>query len=195
MSFRNNPSTRYKRQHHTCQSRRRFLQFGAALTTTLTIPNAMAKLAGATERKLSLYNLHTGESLQTTYWAEGQYQQAELAAINHILRDHRSGEIHPMDPRLLDLMSELHQHTNSKQPFHIISGYRCPATNAMLHQHSKGVAKHSMHMQGKAVDIRLPDCQLSKLHKAAMSCHAGGVGYYQKSNFVHIDTGRVRHWG
>ena len=181
-------------------SRRRFLraglQMGLAASTTLILPKAFAQTQVIqAERKLSLLNLHTGESLTATYWADGQYQQDELAAINHLLRDHRTGDIHAMDTSLLELLNTLHGELGSKEAFQIISGYRSPKTNAALHKKSNGVATHSLHMQGKAIDIRLPDCQLTDLRKAALQCQRGGVGYYAKSNFVHVDTGRVRHWG
>ena len=179
--------------------RRRFLQFGLAATTSLLLPKAFGsgldELAAEPERKLSFYNLHTGENLDATYWADGQYLASELTAINHILRDHRTGDTTDMDTGLLDLLTVLHRKMDSKQAFQIISGYRSAKTNAALHRKSNGVAKKSMHLQGKAIDIRLPGCQLSDLRKAALSCRKGGVGYYQKSNFIHVDTGRVRHWG
>ncbi|HHJ35068.1 MAG TPA: DUF882 domain-containing protein [Gammaproteobacteria bacterium] len=188
-------------RHDTCPDRRRFLQFGAAATTTLLLPKAFASvrlpedIPTAPERKLSLINLHTGESLTATYWAEGQYQSSELAAIDYLLRDHRTGDIHTMDSNLLELLNRLHDKVDTKKPFQVISGFRSAKTNAALRKKSDGVAKKSLHMQGKAIDISLPDCGLSDLRKAALACRAGGVGYYPKSNFVHIDTGRVRHWG
>ena len=182
-----------------CPDRRRFLRYGAAAATSLFVPqafgNVLAKLPSQRERKLSLLNLHTGERLNTTYWVDGEYQTSELEAIDHILRDHRTGDVTRMDKDLLDLLNILHQKMDSKQAFHIISGYRSPRTNAALSKKSNGVAKKSLHMQGKAIDIRLPDCQLSDLRKAAISCQTGGVGYYRKSNFIHIDTGNVRYWG
>jgi len=192
-----------KTQLNTRHSRRRFLkfglQFGAGAATALFLPNALASPSSPAstqpERKLSLLNLHTGESLKTTYWAEGQYQIDELTAINHILRDHRTGDIHQMDKTLLELLNVLHDKVDGKQPFQIISGYRSPKTNASLNKKSNGVAKKSLHMQGKAIDIRLPGCKLSDLRKAAINCQTGGVGYYPKSDFIHIDTGRVRRWG
>lgn len=195
-------------------SRRRFLhfglQFGVGASTALLLPNAFAKLSSPAvaqsdtaqpgnaraDRELSLLNLHTGESLKSTYWAEGQYQPDELTAISRILRDHRTGDTHPVDQALLDLLTVLHHKVDGKQkPFQVISGYRSPKTNALLNKKSNGVAKKSLHMQGKAIDIRLPGCQLSDLRKAAISCQTGGVGYYPKSDFIHIDTGRVRRWG
>ncbi|RKZ59523.1 MAG: hypothetical protein DRQ44_13600 [Gammaproteobacteria bacterium] len=198
-----------KTQDNACFNRRRFLQLGIGASTALFLPNAFAGLSSPAvaqstvaqssiaqaERKLSLLNLHTGEHLHATYWAEGQYQTSELKAINHILRDHRTGDAYQMDNDLLDLLHTLHQKMDSKQEFQIISGYRSPKTNAALNKKSSGVAKKSLHMQGKAIDIRLPGCQLADLQKAAINCQTGGVGYYPKSNFIHIDTGRVRRWG
>ncbi len=195
---------RFNRPHQQsvndpCPDRRRFLRFGVVAATSLFVPqafgNVLTKLPVQQERKLSLLNLHTGERLNATYWADGQYQSSELEAINHILRDHRTGDVTRMDRNLLELLNVLHQQMGSKQAFQIISAYRSPKTNAALSQKSNGVAKKSLHMQGKAIDIRLPDCQLSDLRKAAINCQTGGVGYYQKSNFIHIDTGRIRHWG
>lgn len=183
----------------TCPDRRRLLKLGLAASTALFVPSAFARSSAdtftAAERKLSLLNLHTGESLEATYWAEGQYQNHELTAINRILRDHRTGDIHQIDSNLLDLLNTLHHKLDAKQPFQIISGYRSPKTNAALNKKSNGVAKKSLHMQGKAIDIRLPGRALPELQKAAIACQVGGVGYYAKSNFIHIDTGRVRHWG
>ncbi len=188
-----------KAQDNTCFNRRRFLQLGLGATTALLLPNAFAGLSSSSiaqpERKLSLLNLHTGEHLKTTYWAEGQYQTSELEAINHILRDHRTGDVYRMDNDLLNLLNVIHQKMDSKQAFQVISGYRSPKTNAALNKKSSGVAKKSLHMQGKAIDIRLPGHQLSDLRKAAINCQTGGVGYYPKSDFIHIDTGHIRRWG
>lgn len=188
-----------KTQDNTCQHRRRFLKTGLGATSALFLPPAIAGLPSPAiaqpERKLSLLNLHTGEKLNATYWAEGQYQVSELNAINQILRDHRTGDSHHMDKGLLELLNVLHQKMGSKQAFQIISGYRSAKTNATLNKNTSGVAKKSLHMQGKAIDIRLPGCRLSDLRKAAINCHTGGVGYYPKSDFIHVDTGRVRQWG
>lgn len=176
-------------------SRRRFLQLGIGLTSGLFIPNAFAGFSQKQERKLSLHNLHTGEKVDATYWAEGEYQQSELKAINHILRDHRTGDIKDIDPKLINLLTLLHHNMDGKQPFHVISGYRSPFTNAKLSQKSSGVAKKSFHMKGMAIDIRLPGRQLAQLNKQALALGAGGVGYYPKSDFIHVDTGHVRRWG
>ncbi len=175
-------------------TRRTFLKFATAGATSLIAPAALARITRPGERLLRFYNLHTGEHLSTTYWADGAYITEELAAINHILRDHRSGKVATMDRRLLDLLHALQQRTGKPGTFHIISGYRSPESNARLRHTSTGVAKRSLHMRGKAVDIRLPGVDLTHLRQAALQLHAGGVGYYPKSNFIHVDTGRPRFW-
>ena len=187
-----NPIARHLRLPHI--SRRGFLQTCLGTTATLATPSLWASVHRTPERTLSFTNLHTGEKLRTTFWAEGDYIRDELKAINHVLRDHRSGDVHAMDPKLLDLLYLLQQSVAVKGAFHIISGYRSPATNRQLSARSSGVAKKSLHMQGKAIDIRLPGCELKQLQKAALALQAGGVGYYPKSNFIHVDTGRVRRW-
>ncbi len=152
-------------------------------------------LAGGGEKRLSLYNLHTGERVEATYWAEGRYVEEELARLAYLLRDYRTGETHPIDPRLFDLLHRLGHHcADGRREFHIISGYRSPQTNAMLRRRTRGVAKRSLHMQGRAIDIRLPGTDLAALHRAALALRGGGVGYYPASGFIHVDTGRVRHW-
>ena len=157
-------------------------------------PIVFAKAKPPAERRLAFYNLHTGEKLQTTYWAEGEYIDQELQSLDYLLRDYRTDEVVSMDKNLLDLLYVLQQQVDNTAPYHVISGYRSPKTNAKLRQHSKGVAKRSMHMQGKAIDIRLPGVELKHLRQAALQLHSGGVGYYPKSDFVHIDTGRPRFW-
>jgi uncharacterized protein YcbK (DUF882 family) len=146
------------------------------------------------EKSLALYNLHTGEDLNTVYWSEGQYLPEALTRINHILRDHRSGEVASIDARLLDLLHELSSRIGSHARFHVISGYRSPHTNAIMRQISSGIARNSLHTRGKAIDIRLPGHSLASLHQAAVRLQGGGVGYYPGSDFVHMDTGRVRYW-
>lgn len=146
------------------------------------------------ERSLSFYNTHTGESLKTVYWAQGQYSPEALAEVDFILRDFRSGDVKPIAPHLLDLAHELRRRLGSNEPIQIISGYRSPATNAMLAAHSGGVASHSLHLVGEALDLRLPGRDLKDVHRAALALAGGGVGYYPRSNFVHIDIGRVRRW-
>ena len=175
-------------------ARRRFIQTLLGTTATLATPPLWASVHRAPERELAFKNLHTGESLRTTFWAEGRYLNDELKAVNHVLRDHRSGDVHPMDPKLLDLLYALQQSVAVIGSFHIISGYRSPASNQKLRSKSSGVAKKSLHMQGKAIDIRLPGCELKHLRDAAVELKAGGVGYYASSDFIHVDTGRVRRW-
>lgn len=178
----------------TCQFRRRFLQIGIGATATFAMPSAFANMLKQPERRISLLNLHTGEHVKATYWAEGQYQTSELEAINRVLRDHRTGDINDIDSNLIDMLNLMHQKMHGKQPFHVISGYRSPKTNALLRKNSDGVAKKSLHMQGKAIDIRLPGRELHELQKTALNLKVGGVGYYPGSDFIHVDTGRVRNW-
>jgi uncharacterized protein YcbK (DUF882 family) len=176
-------------------SRRGFLKLGAAALLAASVPGkALANIASTPERTLSFYHLHTGEQLNATYWADGSYQQQGLAEIYNLLRDFRTGVVNPIDTQLLDLLHDLALKLDVNKPFHVISGYRSPKTNAMLAKNSSGVAKHSLHMDGLAVDIRLPGRDLSSLHRAALSMKAGGVGYYPVSDFVHVDVGRVRQW-
>ena len=191
--------TKYNDNHHQPISdsgigRRHFLKAGVGVCTMLSLPSAYARSMNIGEKKLAFLNLHTGERIQSTYWAEGNYIPEELQAIENLLRDHRTGEIHSIDTGLLDLLQLLHNEIGARKEFHIISAYRSPKTNAMLASRNNGVVKKSLHMQGKAIDIRLPEYSLSDLRKVALSLKSGGVGYYPKSNFVHIDTGRVRFW-
>ena len=165
----------------------------AAFATPLA--GVTSALADTAPRRLAVHNLHTGESLDAVYWEQGAYVPDALSAVNHVLRDFRTGDVHPIDPRLLDTLARLGARLEAKQPFSVISGYRSPRTNAMLHRESGGVATHSLHMQGMAIDIRLAGLELSQLHEAALGMRAGGVGYYPGSDFVHVDVGPVRRWG
>ncbi|KQQ86538.1 hypothetical protein ASF77_19730 [Massilia sp. Leaf139] len=175
--------------------RRSFLKSSVVLASAIGMP-ALAKAAqtGPVERSVRLYNTHTGESLRSVFWAEGQFIPDALKDINKLLRDHRNNKIAEMDPKLIVLLNDVSEKFGDNQVLHIISGYRSPESNAKLAAASGGVAKHSMHMDGKAIDIRLPGKNLAQLHKAAMAMKAGGVGYYPDSQFVHMDTGRVRYW-
>ncbi len=176
--------------------RRAFLKSSLlAVAPTLSIP-ALAKTAQAApgERTLRLYNTHTGEKLNTVFWAEGGFIPDAMKDINKVLRDHRTNKVAQMDPELLLLLTQLNDKLENSKELHIISGYRSPESNAKLHAHSNGVAKRSLHMDAKAIDIRLHDVALSDLRQAALGMKAGGVGYYKKSDFVHVDTGRVRQW-
>ena len=182
-------------------NRRSFLGWGAAATAAALVPARPAAAAAAPakrrERVLSLFHTHTGERLTTAYCCDGVYQPDQLEKVNQLLRDFRRNEVRPIDPGLLDLLHELGGTLHVDAPFHVISGYRSPQTNAMLQEaggaHS-GVASQSLHMVGKAIDIRVPGVRLDDLRAAARSLKRGGVGFYPSSNFVHVDVGRVRFW-
>ena len=179
-------------------NRRHFLQLGAAAAAATaigaTVPAPALAVPRLSRRQIHLVNTHTQEALETVYWADGQYRLEAMVQVNRFLRDHRTGRMRMMDPELLDQLFALRQRVGAGGPFHIISAYRSPATNAMLAAHSRGVAKRSLHIFGKAVDIRLPGYSTRGLHKAAKDLKAGGVGYYGRSDFIHIDTGAVRYW-
>ena len=178
-------------------SRRRFMKVGAVVAMSSLSPCpcfAAIRARLSPERKLAFYNTHTGESLETVYWADGEYLSPAIAEVNYVLRDHRTNEIKSIDPSLLDLLYAVAMKLRTRQPFHVISGYRSPMTNARLRERCKGVAKNSLHMRGKAIDIRLPDDDLLELRRAARALGVGGVGYYPRSGFVHVDVGRVRYW-
>ncbi len=172
----------------------RRLLLKASLAGSVLAIAPLSKVWAASERRVSLYNLHTGEHISQPYWMKGSYLPDSLSAINTVLRDFRTGEVYPIDPGLLDLLSALQQRVGSQRGYEVISGYRSPATNAMLHNASSGVATRSLHMQGKAIDIRLPGTRLATLHGAARQMKSGGVGLYTASDFIHVDTGRVRYW-
>ncbi len=177
-------------------SRRAFLKIGTGLLATCLAPTTTwaALLPDITRRSLSLFNTHTGERIGVCYFENGAYCPAAMGKINHILRDHRTGTIETIDPRLMDLLFTVNQRLGSCSPFHIISGYRSPKTNARLRKQSTGVAKFSYHMLGRAIDIRLPGCDTRKLRQACQDLKIGGVGYYPRSDFVHVDTGDFRTW-
>ncbi len=176
------------------RTRRSFLRAGAVALAGMASP-AWAGKSFRNARSVSFDNLHTGEKLSADYWVNGRYDPDALHAINFVLRDFRNNEVHAIDPGLLDLLADLHDRLGSQAPFSVISGYRSPATNEMLHERSHGVAAHSLHMQGMAIDIRLADRALPDLHRTAVAMRAGGVGYYPEPDFVHVDVGRVRYWG
>lgn len=179
-------------------SRRTFLRMVGGLTAGLAVSSStLAKIPSskAAQRKMSFYHLHTGESLETSAYANGDFSVQSLKEVNHLLRDHRTNEVIDMDTQLLSLLGDLQQLLGTSKPFHIISGYRSPKTNNMLSQKSTGVAKKSLHMQGKAIDIRIPGVDIKYLHKGALALKGGGVGLYSHSDFVHLDVGRVRCWG
>jgi uncharacterized protein YcbK (DUF882 family) len=175
--------------------RRRFLgRLGSVCGTAAAVSaqSAMADLANL--RSVSFVHTHTGERLTAAYWKDGEYQPEVLDQVNRLLRDFRTNEVHAIDPALLDLLFDLRIKVGSERAFHVISAYRSPKTNEMLRKSSDGVAEHSMHLLGKAIDIRLESFPTARLAEVARSLRRGGVGYYAASDFVHVDTGRVRYW-
>ncbi len=172
--------------------RRGFLKrLGASAASVVSAP----VLARASERRVvSFVHTHTGETLSAAYFDHGCYQAGCMAEVDRLLRDFRTGDVHPIDPSLLDILFELQRGAGRDGPFEIISGYRSPGTNALLRSRSEGVAQHSMHMEGRAIDVRLAGISSRKLGEIARSLSRGGVGIYPASDFVHVDTGRVRFW-
>ena len=190
-------------------SRRRLLATGGALAGATAafgfIPRAFAgpgasagrgaetgSAAGA--RHLTLKNLHTPEVLDVVYRHGDQYVPEALAQAEAVLRDYRTGDRHPIDPELLDILYDVAQSIGVEPVFSVISGYRSPQTNALLHERSAGVASHSLHMEGRAIDVRLSHVNCADLADKALEMKRGGVGYYRQSDFVHLDTGRIRTW-
>ena len=181
-------------------SRRIFLHRATAgsLALAAAVRPARAAVPDAgvqTPRRLAFHHTHTGESIALVYAVGDSYVPEALIALNHFLRDHYSGDVGAIAPPLLDQLHRLQQTLGADQPFQVISGYRSPATNTALRQtRGGGVAKHSLHMEGRAIDIRLPDVALADLRDAALSLRAGGVGYYPGERFVHVDDGPLRRW-
>jgi len=177
--------------------RRHFLRHtmtcaAAGALPALVLP-ARAAMAGA--RELALAHTHTREHIDLVYAVQERYVPESLGLLNHFLRDHYSGVVGAMDPQLFDLLHRVRQALGATTAFEVISGYRDPATNEHLRlTRGGGVASRSLHVEGRAVDVRLPGVSLADLRDAALSLRAGGVGYYPRERFVHIDTGRVRHW-
>lgn len=189
----------------TCDPARRNL-LGLALAAPLAwasqragaaspLATTLVPAAGAAQiRSLALTNTHTAEKLRLSYFTAGQYVGEALQRLDHVFRDHRSGEVHPIDRQLFDRLHQLAALAGCEPEYEIISGYRSPASNELLRSGSTGVAKKSLHMQGKAIDVRLRGVPCSRLRDLALQLQVGGVGYYPKSAFVHLDTGRVRSW-
>lgn len=186
-----------REDHATCLQRRRLLRAmagGAALIALPGVAEASLRKGGA--RALAFSHTHTGEQLSLVYKVAGQYVPEAMARISRLMRDFRTGDAHPMDPAMLDILWQLQRSLKTEQPFQIISAYRSPRTNTMLRGRSAhtGVAQKSLHLTGQAIDIRLPGVPLADVRDAALELRRGGVGYYPDSDFVHIDTGRVRRW-
>ncbi|MDE2371105.1 MAG: DUF882 domain-containing protein [Burkholderiales bacterium] len=177
--------------------RRRFLRHAFRVATAGAMPAAAtaAQAAVAGGRALSLLHTHTHERIEIEYAVDGLYLPAALSRLDRFLRDHYTGEIGVIDPQLFDLLHRVGQVLGCEPRFEVISGYRCALTNARLREsRGGGVASHSLHMEGRAVDARLPGVPLAELRDAARSLRLGGVGYYPREQFVHLDTGRLRHW-
>jgi uncharacterized protein YcbK (DUF882 family) len=171
------------------------LGLGACAAAHAAFPRpSFAVPPGEEERSLSFFNTHTGKSLVASYWSAGKYVPGAMGEINHILRDHRTGEVKSIETRLLELLYVLRRKLETAEPYHIISGYRCSATNALLAENGRGVVKNSLHLRGWAADVRIPGRSLAQLRQAALKLQGGGVGYYPASDFIHIDVGRVRSW-
>ena len=176
--------------------RRRFLRKAGAVCAVAGAFAAMPALAAADPqpRRLRFVHTHTGETLTTTYFDGNDYDAGALLEVNRLMRDFRTGDVQVMDPPLLDILWNLQAMADREATFEIICGYRSPMTNAMLHQRSAGVAEHSQHLLGKAIDLRITGYPTARLGEHARSLALGGVGYYATSDFVHVDTGRVRFW-
>lgn len=167
---------------------------GAALAGLACLGSGRALAAAAATRRIVFHNTHTLESLDVEYWRDGAYSADGLARVNRVLRDHRNGAVHTIDPLLLDVLHDVATRCDRDAEFEVISGYRSPASNAAMHARSAGVAAHSLHMEGRAIDVRLVGCELAKLRDCGLALGRGGVGFYRGSGFVHLDTGRVRTW-
>ena len=195
MSLRSKHSARVDASLGHRPSRRRLLTAGAvAVAAPLLVFSRRSAASVASPRTLAFRHTHTGESLSIAFAQGERYVAEALARVNWLLRDFRNGAVQPIDPQLLDQLHAVAQLTGSSAPFEVISGYRSPATNEALHRKSRGVATRSLHLEGRAIDVRLPDVPLADLRDAALSLKAGGVGFYAESRFVHLDTGRVRRW-
>lgn len=188
-------------------SRRRLLRAGgllagasiagasvASASTVGAVVRPAAANASLGVKRIALRNLHTPESLDLEFFREGAYVPGALAAVQVLLRDYRNGEQHPIDPPLLDYLHDVAQRLGVEPVFHVISGYRSPQTNALLRERSSGVARHSLHLEGRAIDVRLAGVDCADLADRALGLSRGGVGYYRKSDFVHLDTGAFRTW-
>lgn len=193
-------------------TRRGFVALGGALLGSTLVDTAMAKtfkghacdvvhvkpklpaVPRTAERSVHIVNAHTNEALNAIYWRNGNYLPDAMHHVNRVLRDHMSGDVHVMDPRLVDLLNHLHRTIGASEPFQVISGYRSAKTNAWMHRTQAGVAANSLHVKGKAADIVLPGYDVGTLHNVALALGEGGVGFYPSSGFVHVDTGKVREW-
>jgi uncharacterized protein YcbK (DUF882 family) len=150
--------------------------------------------ADQSDRFLSLYNPNSKDVVSATYWSNGSYIPSALEEINHFMRDRLTGRQKPIDTKLIDLLYHIRVKLNTERTLYVISGYRSPEANARLEKRGRPVAKNSYHLKGKAVDVYLPGYKLSALRRASVQCRGGGVGYYPRSRFVHVDVGPIRYW-
>lgn len=179
-------------------SRRALL--GAFAATALTAAPTYSKAAGFLRnagdiRRVHMHSSRTGEKIEMIYWIEGEYIRDAVDEITSFMRDWRTGTKKNVDTRTIDIIAASHSLLETSEPYLLLSGYRSPQTNAMLRARSSGVAKNSLHMKAQAADLQLASRSVNQMAKAALSCHAGGVGRYSRSNFVHMDCGPVRTWG
>jgi uncharacterized protein YcbK (DUF882 family) len=184
-------------------TRRRVLGMGGAMAGMAAV-GGWVRAAGAHQparsatgipgKRISLKNLHTGEELESEFFRGGEYVGDSFAAIQVLLRDFRNDEQHPIDPKLMDYLFDVAQRLGVDPVFSVISGYRSPQTNALLRERSSGVARHSMHLEGRAIDVRIAGVDCAHLAGRALDLSRGGVGYYRASDFVHLDTGAFRTW-
>ena len=195
----------YRTYSKTPSSRRQFLCQGIGLGIGLAMGSAVSSAvaggfsqddvdSGPADRSLRLFNAHTSEKLDLVYFSRGAYIDESVMKINHLMRDHRVDEEISMDLALIDQLAEIQKRVPDFEYLQVLSGYRTPATNAALRKRSSNVAKYSLHMEGRAADINVPGLKTRKLQSIAKDLKAGGVGYYGRSGFVHIDTGKIRHW-
>jgi len=177
-------------------NRREILKLGLAGTLATVVPLGFSSDAQASRHtwRVGFRHAHTGESFNGVYRVGDKYLPEAFERLNYVLRDFRTGEVFPMDPRVIDIMAIIQRKAKSRNPIEIFSGYRSPKTNNGLRRNTSGVAKNSFHMYGQALDLHIDNYSTSKLRKIAMGLRAGGVGYYPKSQFIHVDTGKVRSW-
>lgn len=181
------------------EQRRAILKMGLAGFLASATPLVMMSKASAAVNyggtySVALKHAHTGESFSGVYRVGNRYLPESFEKLNYVLRDFRTGDIFPMDPRVVDIISAVQAKTRTGRPLEVLSGYRSPKTNNMLRHETSGVAKNSMHLYGQAIDFRIDGFNTGRLRKVAMGMKAGGVGYYPRSDFVHVDTGKIRYW-
>ncbi len=173
---------------------RRDLLLGALAGSMVPLSHAIANTTSYPELRLKLYNLHTTEKIDTVFWQEGEFNLDALADLNHLLRDHRTGEAKSIDPKLFSVLYLLNKKVSNDNAISVISGYRSAETNRKLAKQNSGVASNSYHIKGRAIDIRIPGRDTKELREAGLRLRVGGVGYYARSNFAHFDTGPFRTW-